>query len=167
LKEGFFWAAIFRIIANNLIQSNLNTIEPEKGIISVEVKSSKTIVKQKSSHFSRSMSAKLDKAEARIKELELALEAAYKILRETKDESFEHPIEKKARHKGRWIIDKDCREFLSLDKDVKKQLREGKKKRIQDILNELRFILDTDDEREARGKWDCCGSSEYGVSCSS
>lgn len=118
------------------------------------------------SSCSSSITVKLAIAEAKIKELELALEAAYKILRETKMTGVTLGPRVNNDHKGRWIIDKDCRDFLSLDEDLKKQLREGKKKRIQDILNELRFIPDSDDEREAKGRWDCCGKNEYlGTSC--
>lgn len=176
MKEGMFWAAIFRMIVTTAINSNHDIMEPNKEISStLETKldntssPGKSIAAELSSHSSRSIvNTKLVEAENRIKELEIALEAAYRILRETKTVSLERPVEKKVHHRGRWIIDKDCRDFLSLDEEIKKQLREGKKKRIHDILNELRFILDSDDEREARGKWDCCGNNQYtGVGCSS
>jgi hypothetical protein len=151
-----------------MISTDPDTVEPKHEIIPAkEVKTKNAVISSPTetpSLYSSSMNAKLDKAEARIKELEIALEAAYKILRETKGVS----LEPRKAHKGRWIIDKDCRDFLSLDEEVKKQLRGGKKKRIQDILNELRFILDSDDEREARGHWECCGNNEYlGIDCSS
>ena len=177
IKEGIFWAAIFRLISTISFDYDSDSIDQtnEATPVTLTDKVSESATTQKNlvistslnepSSGSRSMNAKLDKAEARINELELALETAYKILRETKGVSLEP---KGNAHKGRWIVDKDCREFLALDEEVKTRLREGKNKRVQEIFNELKFILNSDDEREARGRWDCCGKNEYlCVGCSS
>jgi len=67
-------------------------------------------------------------------------------------------------HPGQWKINQECREFLSLDEDVKQKLRDGKQKRLQDVLEQMKFILDSDDVKEAYGKWDCCGQGVYDCS---
>mmetsp|Transcript_25228 Transcript_25228/g.30483 ORF Transcript_25228/g.30483 Transcript_25228/m.30483 type:complete len:423 (-) Transcript_25228:102-1370(-) len=64
-------------------------------------------------------------------------------------------------HKGKWIMDAQCQEFHDLEEDVKQQLREGKQKRIQDVMDQMKFILDSDDLNLTSGHWDCCGETVY------
>jgi len=64
-------------------------------------------------------------------------------------------------HKGEWILHEDCREFLKLDGHLKENLRKEKEKRINEVLSQMKFILDTDDLKDSYGKWSCCESEEY------
>jgi len=69
----------------------------------------------------------------------------------------------KKSHSGKWIIDKNSQEFISLDDDVKKQLRENKTKRMAEVMEQMKFILDTDDLSSSYGRWECCGKNVYQV----
>lgn len=71
-------------------------------------------------------------------------------------------------HRGRWIVDDhghdrdDVREFLELPSDVKTALRREKQRRLETVREEMRFILDHDDDDDAKGgHWDCCGATSY------
>lgn len=68
-------------------------------------------------------------------------------------------------HRGKWIIDKESIEFLNLDEEIKETLREGKLKRIQEVHEQMKFILDSDKVEDTRGKWDCCGEIHYKSQC--
>lgn len=64
-------------------------------------------------------------------------------------------------HKGQWIMHPDCMEFMKLDDHLKENLRSEKQKRINEVLAQMKFILDTDEMRDSYGRWSCCGSEEY------
>jgi hypothetical protein len=68
-------------------------------------------------------------------------------------------------HAGKWIMDKEAIEFLSLEEEIKQQLREGKKKRMYEMNEQMKFILDSDHIKDSRGKWDCCGKIIYCSDC--
>lgn len=68
-------------------------------------------------------------------------------------------------HAGKWIMDKEAIEFLSLEEEIKQQLREGKKKRMNEMNEQMKFILDSDHIKDSRGKWDCCGNIIYCSDC--
>ena len=68
-------------------------------------------------------------------------------------------------HRGNWEIHPDCRDFLSLDEHLKANLREGKQKRVDEVLSQMKFILDSDDIKDTYGKWSCCGEEKYSCSC--
>lgn len=68
-------------------------------------------------------------------------------------------------HRGKWVLSKEAIEFLSLDEELKEKLREGKRKRLQEVSEQMRFILDSDDVKDSIGKWDCCGEEVYESSC--
>lgn len=67
----------------------------------------------------------------------------------------------KRQHTGEWIMHDDCREFLKLDDHLKENLRKEKEKRINEVLSQMKFILDTDDLKDSYGKWSCCESEDY------
>ena len=64
-------------------------------------------------------------------------------------------------HKGQWIMHPDCMEFMKLDDHLKQNLRSEKQKRINEVLSQMKFILDTDEMKDSYGRWSCCGSEEY------
>lgn len=68
-------------------------------------------------------------------------------------------------HHANWAKDKESLEFLSLDEEIKQKLRDGKQKRLQDVREQMQFILDSDDVKDSRGKWECCGQTTYDQPC--
>ena len=68
-------------------------------------------------------------------------------------------------HEGKWIVEKESQEFLALDEEIKSKLRDGKEQRLRDVKEQMKFILDSDDVKDSRGKWDCCGSRDYTSPC--
>lgn len=64
-------------------------------------------------------------------------------------------------HKGSWEIDSDCSEFMKLDACLKENLRQEKKKRLNEVLSQMKFILDSDEIKDSYGKWSCCGRETY------
>ena len=64
-------------------------------------------------------------------------------------------------HKGEWILHEDCREFLKLDDHLKENLRKEKEKRINEVLSQMKFILESDELKDSYGKWSCCESEDY------
>jgi len=68
-------------------------------------------------------------------------------------------------HLGSWEIDPDCTEFLELDDNLKENLRQEKVKRLKEVKAQMKFILDSDDIKDAHGKWTCCGSEIYNSEC--
>ena len=66
-------------------------------------------------------------------------------------------------HKGQWIMHPDCMEFMKLDDHLKQNLRSEKQKRINEVLSQMKFILDTDEMKDSYGRWSCCGSEEYNM----
>jgi len=67
----------------------------------------------------------------------------------------------KRRHKATWKPHSDCKEFLNLDDHLKENLRKEKEKRLNEVLSQMKFILDTDDIKDSYGSWPCCGKEEY------
>jgi len=67
------------------------------------------------------------------------------------------------RHKGSWTMDRDSQDFLALDEDLKANLRAEKAKRLKEVREQMRFILDTDSVACSNGEWSCCGRKEYGA----
>ena len=64
-------------------------------------------------------------------------------------------------HNGQWVMHPDCVEFMKLDDHLKQNLRSEKQKRINEVLSQMKFILDTDEMKDSYGRWSCCGSEEY------
>ena len=65
------------------------------------------------------------------------------------------------KHIGEWEVHPDCAEFMKLDDHLKDNLRQEKQKRLNEVLSQMKFILDTDDIKDSYGKWTCCGLTEY------
>lgn len=64
-------------------------------------------------------------------------------------------------HSGKWEMHPDCQEFLKLDEHLKENLRKEKEKRMNEVLSQMKFILDSDEMKDTYGKWSCCGKEEY------
>jgi hypothetical protein len=77
------------------------------------------------------------------------------------------PSSPTCRHLGKWVLSKEANEFMALDEEIKEKLRDGKQKRLKEVLEQMKFILDSDDVKDSHGKWDCCGKTLYDSSCMS
>ena len=64
-------------------------------------------------------------------------------------------------HSGKWEMHADCKEFIKLDNHLKENLRKEKEKRMNEVLSQMKFILDTDEMKDTYGKWTCCGKEQY------
>jgi len=65
------------------------------------------------------------------------------------------------KHKGQWIIDQDSKDFLELEDEIKQNLRQEKERRLKEIRDQMKFILDSDDVSHSFGEWDCCNAPLY------
>ena len=72
------------------------------------------------------------------------------------------PLPSANAHKGEWVMDRDSQDFLALDEELKANLRGEKAKRLRDVREQMRFILDTDDVACSNGEWSCCKKKDYG-----
>ena len=52
-----------------------------------------------------------------------------------------------------------CR-IMKLDDHLNENLC-VQQKRLNEVLSQMKFILDTDDIKDSYGKWTCCGLTEY------
>jgi hypothetical protein len=68
-------------------------------------------------------------------------------------------------HAGKWSMSAESNEFISLDEEIKQKLRHGKQKRLHDVLEQMKFIMDSDDVKDSQGKWECCGQTVYDSPC--
>jgi len=62
---------------------------------------------------------------------------------------------------GQWQLSKDAAEFLQFPPELQANLRKEKQRRLAVVHSEMKFILDTDDESKAPGKWSCCSAEEH------
>ena len=68
-------------------------------------------------------------------------------------------------HKGEWIMEKDSLDFLEYPEELKQNMRAEKKKRLEEVRNQMRFILDSDEICDSNGRWSCCENTIYSSSC--
>mmetsp|Transcript_18998 Transcript_18998/g.29257 ORF Transcript_18998/g.29257 Transcript_18998/m.29257 type:complete len:513 (-) Transcript_18998:160-1698(-) len=64
-------------------------------------------------------------------------------------------------HKGKWIMDQDSKDFLELEDEIKQNLRQEKERRLKEVRDQMKFILDTDHISHSFGEWDCCNAPLY------
>lgn len=78
-----------------------------------------------------------------------------------KDINYHNRLTECIYHSGQFELDKISKEFYALDNTLKQTLRTEKQKRISQVMNELKFILDTDDIQDAYGHYSCCNADKY------
>mmetsp|Transcript_10795 Transcript_10795/g.25774 ORF Transcript_10795/g.25774 Transcript_10795/m.25774 type:complete len:526 (+) Transcript_10795:152-1729(+) len=69
------------------------------------------------------------------------------------------------RHAGTWTMDQDSKDFLSYPPELKQNLRHEKTKRLEEIRQQMKFILDSDNVEDTNGRWSCCGQTSYHGVC--
>ena len=68
-------------------------------------------------------------------------------------------------HVGPWVMDSDSKDFLEYPEELKVNLRMEKQKRLQEVKEQMKFILDSDNIEDSQGSWKCCGQKEYNAVC--
>jgi hypothetical protein len=64
-------------------------------------------------------------------------------------------------HKGKWVMDPDSIDFLNYPAELKENLRREKKKRLEEVQSNMKFILESDSPKDSNGKWDCCKTTRH------
>lgn len=183
LKEDRFWEATFillkeRLVEYNaarqyedepdtLVEENVNGDHNETNEASNNQDSSKPPVNSNANkkgpsgdlaRLLKTKNARIAHLEQQVKELQDALAAV------NGGDSNNKKIRKK--HKGPWKMEKDSQEFLGYPDEVKESLRKEKQRRLQQVKDEMKFILDSDDVQHTNGEWECCGERKFHAACS-
>jgi hypothetical protein len=153
LSETFFWNAVIYLLLSNDAYADTSALNGDGNGNGV-----KTQLPQSQSHSQsncKSIIAQKDEEIAQLKQ-KLAQARAHPPQTATTTTS----------HNGKWSMDKESLEFLSLDDEIKQKLRDGKIKRLADVHEQMKFILDSDHVKDSRGNWSCCGQTAYQGQCS-
>jgi len=140
VPEAKFWAVVFYLMNEN---DRGEDITRNKGT-EVSVNRDKELA---------DLRQRLELANDQIKTLESKLSDSPTASTKTKQTN--------KKHNGEWKVDKDCEEFLSLEDEMKENLREGKIKRLNEVREQMKFILETDDISRTTGLWECCRQDNY------
>jgi hypothetical protein len=68
-------------------------------------------------------------------------------------------------HNGTWVMDSDSQDFMEYPKELKENLRAEKRKRLKEVMEQMKFILDSDNVEDTNGAWNCCGQTQYQTVC--
>lgn len=154
-----------------LVEQSSGTNDTNAEIAANETESLRRHIRQRDAEVAQLRRA-LEACRAKIRSLEK--EAANKAAEATKQGTVSAPaapasassasplLPTASAHKGKWIMDRDSQDFLALDEELKANLRGEKAKRLRDVREQMRFILDTDDVACSNGEWSCCKKKEYG-----
>lgn len=175
LKEPIFWEAIFYILKERLKEYNSNLPSTHTDVDTTEdlpQQKGNDDVTNTNGSINGAVSTKVGKMlggkssitndkdlrilelEQQVAELQAALEKAGVTL------TNNIPC-----HKGAWIMDKDSKEFLEYPPEVKENMRREKQRRLKQVHQDMKFILDSDNVEDTHGKWACCGSTVYSSAC--
>jgi hypothetical protein len=149
LKEPVFWECVFEILRERLVEHNAKFETKTTGALQsngYQPSNTDTLVK--------SLQAQLAVKEQTIAELQSQVENLQIALQKT-------PIH----HVGKWMMDKDSQEFIQYPEEVKENMRKEKQRRLLQVQQDMKFILDSDSIEHSNGHWTCCGDTEYHSSC--
>jgi hypothetical protein len=181
IKEAVFWQATLTLLKERLVEYNAALSFDDDGVeqeqvraMPVKSKDDKTGTKpttvkttcnasttngksKRNVDWMRQLQAK----DAQIADLKQQLQELQQLYADASGK-----INGTKSHKGSWNMDKDAVEFLQYPEEVKESLRKEKRRRMQQVLDEMKFILDSDHVQDSNGKWSCCGANDYKASCS-
>ena len=98
----------------------------------------------------------LKKKDAQIRSLQSRIQTL-----ESQLSSSSTDINGAAAHSGKWIVSQDSQNFLDFPEEVKTNMRREKQRRLKQVREEMKFIVDSDRIEDSHGQWDCCGQTEY------
>jgi hypothetical protein len=176
LKEPIFWEATIALVKERLVEHNARCqLELEEP--SWNHRTTNATLRQETSSIpdDQRMDEKVEEtisSKLALKDIEISAlmervnELQQLLLHPSSSSSSTPPLhDQPPSHEGKWIMDKDSEDFLEYPEDIKTNMRSEKKKRLRQIRNEMKFILDSDQTEDTNGHWDCCGAQEYQVSC--
>jgi hypothetical protein len=157
IKEAPFWNAVFYLLLT----------DEERALMTAnaEIAAADNAAPQAQAGPKVAVDALLVQKNIEITKLKEKLAQLEQSLAQAKSQSQGSDTDAINRHNGKWVQDKESLEFHSLDEEIKKKLREGKQKRLQDVQEQMIFILDSDEIKDSRGKWNCCSQTDYHQAC--
>jgi hypothetical protein len=156
LKESIFWECVFAILRERLVEHNAKFQSETLEAHDAEVGESRSNGHRQSNSDSilRSLRAQVAVKDKEIAELHSQVVNLQTALQEK-------PIS----HVGTWMMDKDSHEFLQFPDEVKHNMRKEKQRRLLQVQQDMKFILDSDSIEHSNGHWTCCGDKEYHSRC--
>jgi hypothetical protein len=177
LKEPVFWEATFTLLNERLVEHNvkyqLNGMEnmetaQENGHAQHPNPTIKTKNTKKSSSAQSFPDDEVENGgtlQDQLAAKDFRIAALQRQVGELIDELERVEESVGSTHKGPWIMDKDSKDFLQYPEEVKDNMRREKQKRMRQVLQDMKFILDSDDDKDSNGHWTCCGETEYPAEC--
>lgn len=179
IKEPIFWESIFTILRERLVAHNakFKITDVEKNVL---LQSSNAALTKPNGHHHQSSPTKIsssfpddeseETASASEKSLLAQLAAKDKqiaaLQRQVEElQAASDSTPKPIGHKGEWIVDQDSKDFLSYPEEVKENMRREKQKRLRQVQQDMKFILDSDKVEDSNGHWKCCGETTYTSAC--
>jgi hypothetical protein len=173
LKEPIFWEATIALVQERLVEHNarcqLELEEPRRD------RATNAILREETSSIpddqridekvEETLYSKLALKDYEVSALKQQVNELQQLLLTTSSSSSSTTFQKQPSHKGNWIMEKDSVDFLEYPDDIKTNMRSEKKRRLRQIRNDMKFILDSDNLEDTNGHWDCCGAQEYQLSC--
>lgn len=189
VKEPIFWEATFRLLNERLAEQNAEK-ELQQAHSTNNGNGRLTNGKHKSNHSSSTMDGIADEEVDLLDEIDLdgqssnnnhvntsALQQQLALrnsqvlvlrqqVKELKEElarckEVQKEEQQVLRHKGQWIMSQDSKDFLEYPEELKTNMRREKQKRLRQVHNDMKFILDSDNVEDSNGYWDCCGAQKY------
>lgn len=166
MKESVFWAGIFSILklkyATEINKCGVDTIIKQD-----DGKNSTSDI-NKTCHHDQKLQILLKEKDDLIIELKKCIEEMKKEHIKQQQQQTCSNVSATERtidtiHKGTWAISKDSADFLEMDDELKQNLRREKQKRLKAVLDEMKFILDSDKVCDTIGEWTCCKATQYNV----
>jgi len=175
VKEPMFWEGVFAILRERLVEHNasfqLQSMEEGDDEETEEYEEEKeeglstTNGGRVQGHppndadtdrLVRSLRAQMAAKDQQIVELQSQIETLQKTgLSQTTS----------TKHVGKWMMDKDSEEFLQFPDEIKENMRKEKQRRLKQVQQDMKFILDSDSIEHSNGYWTCCDRKEYLTSC--
>eukprot|EP00592_Proboscia_alata_P012641 CAMPEP_0194391076 /NCGR_PEP_ID=MMETSP0174-20130528/113626_1 /TAXON_ID=216777 /ORGANISM="Proboscia alata, Strain PI-D3" /LENGTH=335 /DNA_ID=CAMNT_0039185059 /DNA_START=82 /DNA_END=1086 /DNA_ORIENTATION=- len=154
MKESEFWAGIFSILklkyATEINKCGVDTIIKQCDGNNSDI--------NKTCHHDQKLQILLKEKDDLIIELKSRIEEMKKEHIKQQQQQTGSNVSATERtidtiHKGTWVISKDSADFLEMDDELKQNLRREKQKRLKDVLDEMKFILDSDKVCDTIGEW--------------
>ncbi|KAL3927519.1 MAG: hypothetical protein SGBAC_013053, partial [Bacillariaceae sp.] len=190
LKEPVFWEATLHLVKERLIEYNNDRCKQQNvGSGTTQTKSEPLTNgdavppngngQGSKSIYHKLLEEQLAKKDAEIADLKKQLEDVQETLLDVAKLPSSQPTSapstttmtttttttEQCQHTGQWKMSKDSEEFLAYPEQVKGAMRAEKQKRLNQVKEELKFILDSDDVADSHGQWNCCGNTDYDADC--
>jgi len=170
LKEPVFWMTVFQILQERLEEHNGEKILSDETDTETQPHSDDGL--SSASEPTLYYQDLLEERTKEIRKLKLRIKALESQLNNrpaqpsTPSASQSPPANQQGpSHTGSWIMDDDSKDFMSYPPELKQNMRQEKQKRLKQVQQDMKFILDSDRVEDSNGKWDCCGQDSYHGEC--